>query len=157
MTAHVQQKRGCHKHNLVKHSQDSSHNVKAKHHERLPYGVQSHNLQVVAIELKARWRHLFLGRGPWFVQEKVEEYPLGSKLHFNAVLFWICGLRLWQNVDLEGSHIDIFHPSSLLSEQEELVALSPDQMVLHRGINLVLSNSSSGCKRWPMLGIVLAT
>ena len=24
------------------------------------------------------------------------------------------------------------------------------------GINLVLSNSSSGCKRWPMLGIVLA-
>ena len=25
------------------------------------------------------------------------------------------------------------------------------------GINLVLSNSSSGCKRWPMLGIVLAT
>ena len=39
------------------------------------------------------------------MQEKVEEYPLGSKLHLNAVLVWICGLRLWQNIDLEGSHI----------------------------------------------------
>ena len=106
MTAHVLQKSGCHKHNLVEHSQDSSHNVKPKHHERLPYGAQSHMLQVV--ELKARWRHLFLGRGPWHVQEKVEEYPLGSKLHLNAVLIWICGLRLWQ---LEGSHIHIVHPA----------------------------------------------
>ena len=106
MTAHVLQKSGCHKHNLVEHSQDSSHNVKPKHHERLPYGAQSHMLQVV--ELKARWRHLFLGRGPWHVQEKVEEYPLGSKLHLNAVLIWIYGLRLWQ---LEGSHIHIVHPA----------------------------------------------
>ena len=45
------------------------------------------------------------------MQEKVEEYPLGSKLHLNAVLVWIYGLRLWQTVDLEGSHIHIFHPA----------------------------------------------
>ena len=55
--------------------------------------------------------HLSLGRGPWYVQEKVKEYLLGSKLHLNAVLVWICGLKLWQNVDLEGSHIHIFHPA----------------------------------------------
>ena len=41
-------------------------------------------------------------------EEKVEEYPF-NKLHFNAALVWICGLRLWQSVDLEGSHIHIFH------------------------------------------------
>ena len=41
------------------------------------------------------------------MQEKVEGYPLGSKLHLNAVLVWIYGLQLWQNVDLEG----IFHPA----------------------------------------------
>ena len=45
------------------------------------------------------------------MQEKVEEYPLGLKLHLNAVLVWIYGLRLWQKVDLEGSHIHIFHPA----------------------------------------------
>ena len=58
-------------------------------------------LQVV--ELKARWWYLFLGRGPWHVQEKVEEHPLGLKLHLNAVLVWICGLWLWQSVGLEES------------------------------------------------------
>ena len=45
------------------------------------------------------------------MQEKVEEYPLGSKLHLNAVLVWTCGLRLLQNVDLEESYIHIFHPA----------------------------------------------
>ena len=100
MTAHAQQKSGCHKHNLVGHSQSSSHN------ERLPYGVQNHILQV--IEQKARWRHLFLERGPWH-EEKVEEHLLGSKLHSNVVLVWICGLQFWQSVSLEGSHIHIFH------------------------------------------------
>ena len=42
------------------------------------------------------------------MQEKVEEYPLASKLHLNAVLVWICGLQLWQNVD---THIHMFHPA----------------------------------------------
>ena len=32
----------------MEHLQDSSHNVKPKHHESLPYGAQSHILQVVA-------------------------------------------------------------------------------------------------------------
>ena len=45
------------------------------------------------------------------MQEKVKEYPLRSKLHLNAVLILICGLQLWQKVDLEGSHIHIFHPA----------------------------------------------
>ena len=42
------------------------------------------------------------------MQEKVEEYPLGLKLHLNAFLDWICGLWLWQSVNLEGSHILFF-------------------------------------------------
>ena len=95
--------------NLVGHSQGSSHNVKPMHHERFPYGAQSHILQVV--ELKARWSHLFLERGPWHVlQERVEEHPLGWKLHSNVVLIWICGHLLWQSVGLKGSHIHTFHP-----------------------------------------------
>ena len=51
------------------------------------------------------------------MQEKVEEYPLMSKLHLNGVLVWICGLRLWQKVDLEGSHIHIFHPVVLFFDR----------------------------------------
>ena len=78
------------------------------HHERLPYGAQSHILLQV-VELKARWRHLFLERGPWHVQEKVEEHPLGSKLRSNVVLVWICGLQFWQSVGIEGCHIHICH------------------------------------------------
>ena len=72
--------------NLVGHSQGSSHYVYPMHHKRLPYGAQNHILQVV--ELKARWRHLFLKRGPRHMQEKGEEYPLGSKLRSNVVLVW---------------------------------------------------------------------
>ena len=72
---------------------------------------QFHNLQVVHVELNIRWGHLFLERGPWHVQAKVEEHPFGPKLHLNVVLVWICGLRLWQNVGLEGYHIHIYHPA----------------------------------------------
>ena len=36
------------------------------------------------VELNVRWRHLFLERGPWHMQVKVEEHPFGSKLHLNV-------------------------------------------------------------------------
>ena len=95
------------------------------------------------------------------MHEKVEEYPLGSKLHLNAVLVWICGLRLWQNVDLEGSHIHIFHrprpPKRAGRASSSRSRSDGAARPVSEGINLVLSNSSSGCKRWSMLGIVLAT
>ena len=34
-----------------------------------------------------------------------------EKISVKAVECWISGLRLWQKVDLEGSHIHIFHPA----------------------------------------------
>ena len=46
------------------------------------------------------------------MQEKVEEYHLGSTLHLNAVHIWICGLRLWQKVDLKG--LDLISISFIL-------------------------------------------
>ena len=75
---------GCHKHNLVEHSQDSRYNVKPKHHERL---AQSHILQVV--ELKARWRHLFLGERSMVCAGECGRISFRVEAVFESFLVWI--------------------------------------------------------------------